>query len=137
MSTKGRSVLIYIPLHRNYLVIYIASIKTRLSYHSKTRLDTLKIKRQLDENDSDDSKVVQPTQKKRKKIPTLNKILNEFRPITSVSFKPFKCKAQQSATAILPPDFLPSSELYDYFTLFFTPTLLQIITTNTNRYTDL
>ncbi|PVH71393.1 hypothetical protein DL98DRAFT_381752, partial [Cadophora sp. DSE1049] len=63
-------------------------------------------------------------------------ILNEFGPITDVAFEPFECEALRSATATLPPDFLPSSELYDYFTLFFTPTLLQIITTNTNRYAN-
>jgi len=112
-------------------------METRWSCHSRTRLDTLKMKHPLDESISSDSEAVQPTQKKRKKIPTLSEILDDFGPITGVDFEPFKCEAPRSATAILPPDFSPSSKPFDYFALFFTHTLLQNITTNTNRYADL
>ena len=74
---------------------------------------------------------------KRKKIPTLNEIFNEFEPITGVAFEPFKCEDPRPASAILPPDFLPSTDPFDYFALVFTPALLRIITINANRYTNL
>ena len=69
-------------------------MKTRLNCHSRTRLDILKMKRPLDEDDSSDSDAVKPTQKKRRKIPTLNEIINEFGPIAGVSFEPFGCETR-------------------------------------------
>ena len=93
------------------------------------------MKHPLDNANSSDSEAPPPL--KKAKLQALEDILNEFGPITSVSFEPFECETPRPAKAILPPDFPPSAHPYDYFALFFTPTLLQIITSNTNRYANL
>ena len=69
----------------------------------------------------------------------LENILLKLGLITEVSFEPFQPVTKQPARAILPPTFpLPPKRYpFDYFSLFFTPELLQTITTNTNRYTNL
>jgi hypothetical protein len=89
----------------------------------------------LDNANSSDSEAAPP--KKRAKLEALEAILNEFGPLSGVSFEPFECETPQPAKAILPSTFLPTAEPIDYFTLFFTPTLLRIITSNTNRYANL
>ena len=67
----------------------------------------------------------------------LENILLKLGPITEVSFEPFQPEPKQPARAILPPTFPPKRHPFDYFSLFFTPELLQTITTNTNRYANL
>lgn len=93
------------------------------------------MKHSLDDVDSSDNDAFPP--KKKAKPPSLQEILDEFGPITSVTFDPFKCEPPRLATATLPPSFPVSAHPFDYFTLFFTPALLQIITSNTNHYANL
>jgi hypothetical protein len=92
------------------------------------------MKHPLDNANSSDSEATPPV--KKAKLEALEAILDEFGPITSVSFEPFQCETPQPAKATLPTDFPPTAEPYDYFTLFFTPRLLQIITANTNQYAN-
>ncbi|PVH67639.1 hypothetical protein DL98DRAFT_279450 [Cadophora sp. DSE1049] len=93
------------------------------------------MKHPLDNANSSDSEAPPPI--KKAKLEALEAILDEFGPITKVSFKPFECEAPRLAKATLPPDFPPTVEPYDYFALFFTPDLLKVITSNTNRYASL
>jgi hypothetical protein len=76
----------------------------------------------------------QPTKQKAR---TLEDILLEFGPITSVSFQPFQAEPTQLARATLPSSFPTNPHPFDYFTLFFTYNLFQTITTNTNRYASI
>ena len=64
----------------------------------------------------------------------LEDILAEFGPIDQVIFEPIQVEDHKDARALLPPTFSPNSHPFDYFTLFFTPNLLDIITKNTNQY---
>ncbi|PVH75547.1 hypothetical protein DL98DRAFT_518555, partial [Cadophora sp. DSE1049] len=94
-----------------------------------------KIKHLLDNANSSDSEATPPV--KKAKLEAIEAILNEFEPIKDVSFEPFKYETLQPTKATLSPDFPATAKPYDYFTLFFTPTFLQIITSNTNRYANL
>ncbi|KAE9364194.1 hypothetical protein N431DRAFT_496766 [Stipitochalara longipes BDJ] len=68
----------------------------------------------------------------------LQEILYRLRPITGVSYNPFKYEPKQPAKALLPTSFLlKKRHPFDYFSLFFTPNLFHTITTNTNRYASL
>ena len=78
-----------------------------------------------------------PTQPKAPKARSLEDILLEFGPPTSVSYEPFQTEPQQAASACLPTSFPQKPCPFDYFSLFFTPDLIQTVTTNTNRYTSL
>jgi hypothetical protein len=78
-----------------------------------------------------------PTQPKIQKARSLEDILLSLRPITAISYAPFKPEPKQAARAVLPPSFPKNPHLFDYFSLFFTPDLFYTITTNTNRYTNL
>jgi hypothetical protein len=93
------------------------------------------MKHPLDNANSSDSEAPPPA--KKTKLEALEAILDEFGPITDVSFDPFICEPPQPAKATLPPNFPSTAGPYDYFTLFFTPALLQIITSNTNQYANL
>jgi hypothetical protein len=77
------------------------------------------------------------TQSKTQKAQSLEDILLEFRPITGVYYKSFKCVLKQTARVFLPLSFPQNLYLFDYFSLFFTHDLFRIITTNTNRYTSI
>ena len=72
-----------------------------------------------------------------KRYKTIKDILQEFGPYSNIQFEPFKPEPSQPAEALLPPTFPTNPTLFDFFTLFFTPELFQIITTNTNKYTNL
>jgi Transposase IS4 len=78
-----------------------------------------------------------PTQPKTPKTYSLEDILLEFGPITSVYYEPFKSEPKQTARALLPSSFPQNPHLFDYFSLFFTRDLLYTITTNSNRYASL
>ena len=73
-------------------------------------------------------------QRIRTRPQALEDILDEFGPINEVYFEPFQVEDQQPAHALLPSNFPPNPHPYDFFTLFFTPSLIKTITTNTNRY---
>jgi hypothetical protein len=111
----------YVALHTNLLVIYIIRMKSRLSCPASTRLAPIE---QLNPH---------PTKQKAR---TLEDILHEFGPITSVSFQPFQAEPAQPARAVLPTSFPKKPHPFDYFTLFFTRDLFQTITINTNRYAN-
>jgi len=78
-----------------------------------------------------------PTQPIGQKAQSLEDILLELGPITSVSYEPFQAKPKQAAKALLPASFPQKPHPFDYFNLFFTRDLLQTITTNTNRYASI
>jgi len=77
------------------------------------------------------------TQPKGPKARSLEDILLEFGPTTSVSYEPFQTEPQQVASACLPTSFPQKPCPFDCFSLFFTPDLVRTITTNTNRYASL
>ena len=95
------------------------------------------MKHLLDNANSSDSEAPPPA--KKAELKALEAILDDFGPVTNVTFEPFICESPQPAKAILPLEFPSTStaEPYDYFTLFFTPTLLKIISSNTNQYANL
>ena len=51
-----------------------------------------------------------------------------------IIYEPVKVKNYREAYAYLPPTFIEYSYLFDYFTLFFTPNLFNLITKNINEY---
>ena len=72
------------------------------------------------------------------KARSLEDILNEFGPIEEVSYTPFQIEQPlRPAKAVLLSTFPAQPHPYDYFTLFFTPTLFYTITRNTNRYANI
>jgi hypothetical protein len=76
-----------------------------------------------------------PPQPAKLKTRSLDDILAEFDSIDQVVFDPIELEAHRDTQPLLPLTFLVTSSLFDYFTLFFTPTLFDTIMTNTNRYT--
>jgi hypothetical protein len=66
---------------------------------------------------------------------TLDKILAQFQPIDQVIFEPIQPEPSQVTRALLPASFSIQSHPFDYFILFFTNTLLELITKHTNQYT--
>ena len=75
---------------------------------------------------------MQPTQSKGQKAWSLEDIILELGPITSISYELFQGESRQAARVLLPTSFPPKPHPFDYFTLFFTHELFQTITTNTN-----
>jgi hypothetical protein len=73
----------------------------------------------------------QPTQRKAR---SLQEILNEFSPLTDISYEPVQTEDHRDAYPLLPPTFTEHSHPYDYFALFFTPYLFNLIMKNTNQY---
>jgi hypothetical protein len=74
----------------------------------------------------------QPTQHKER---SLQEILDEFSPLIDIMYEPVKVEDYREAYARLPPTFMEHFHLYNYFALFFTPNLFNLITKNTNEYT--
>jgi hypothetical protein len=58
-----------------------------------------------------------------------------FQLVDQVVFEPIQSEPPQVAKAFLPASFLIRSHPFDYFTLFFTHALLEIITKHKNQYT--
>lgn len=73
----------------------------------------------------------QPTQHKAR---SLQEILDEVSPLTDITYEPVKIEDHKEAYARLPSTFTEHSHPYDYFALFFTPSLFDLITKNTNQY---
>jgi Transposase IS4 len=73
-------------------------------------------------------------QTETKKTKTLEQILAEFEPLNKVVFKPIQVEPQRAAQPLLPPTFTTTSHPFDYFALFFTHDLLELITKHTNQY---
>jgi Transposase IS4 len=73
-------------------------------------------------------------QTETKKTKTLEQILAEFEPLNKVVFEPIQVEPQRAAQPLLPPTFTTTSHPFDYFTLFFTHDLLELITKHTNQY---
>ena len=88
-------------------------------------------------SDSSSASTNQPAKPNRRKARSLEDILHQFRPIERVSYEPFQPFQPRPAKALLPSTFPTQPHPYDYFTLFFTLNLFQIITTNTNRYANI
>ena len=65
---------------------------------------------------------------------TLQEILAQFEPLENVVFEPIQLEPQRAAQPLLPPSFSITSHPFDYFTLFFTHDLFQLITKHTNDY---
>jgi hypothetical protein len=65
---------------------------------------------------------------------TLEEILAQFEPLENVVFEPIQPEPQRAAQPLLPPTFSAASHPFDYFTLFFTHNLFQLITKHTNGY---
>jgi hypothetical protein len=78
-----------------------------------------------------------PTQPKKQNAQSLQDILQKLGLITSVSYEPFQGEPRQAAKALLPTSFPSKPHPFDYFSLFFTHDLFQMITTNTNRYANI
>jgi hypothetical protein len=76
-------------------------------------------------------------QQTKPKARTLEDILREFGPITSVSYQPFKVEPTRPAKPLLPTSFPLNAHPFDYFSLFFTYDLFQTITKHTNRYASI
>jgi hypothetical protein len=76
----------------------------------------------------------QPTQHKAR---SLQEILDEFSPLIDITYEPVKVKDHREAQPLLPSTFIEHSHLYNYFTLFFTPNLFNLITKNTNEYANI
>jgi hypothetical protein len=75
---------------------------------------------------------------KTHKAQSLEDILCNLGPITSVSYDPFQTEQpRQAARALLPTSFPQNPHPFDYFSLYFTRDLFQTITTNTNRYASI
>ena len=72
--------------------------------------------------------------KASKKTHLLEELVTSFRDLKSIEFEPFQLEQECPAKALLPSNFpiqlLPS----DYFNLFFTPDLYELIVRNTNKY---
>jgi hypothetical protein len=73
----------------------------------------------------------QPMQRKER---SLQEILDEFSPLTDITYEPVKVEDHREAYARLLPTFIKHFHLYNYFALFFTPNLFNLITKNTNEY---
>ena len=65
---------------------------------------------------------------------TLEEILAQFEPLENVVFEPIQPEPHRAAQPLLPPGFSITSHPFDYFTLFFTHNLFQLITKHTNKY---
>jgi hypothetical protein len=66
---------------------------------------------------------------------TLEQILSQFEPLENVVFEPFQTEPQRAAQPLLPPTFsTTTTHPFDYFALFFTHSLFQLITKHTNEY---
>ena len=78
-----------------------------------------------------------PTQSTKQKAQSLEDILLQLGPITSVSYEPFQSESRQAAKALLLTSFPRNPYPFDYFSLFFTPDLFKTITRNTNRYASI
>ena len=76
-------------------------------------------------------------QSNQRKTRSLEDILLEFEPIHTVSYEPIQVESNRSASVLLPSTFPKQPHPFDYFTLFFTPTLFNQITTNTNQYANI
>ena len=64
--------------------------------------------------------LTQPTRLPKECSQSLEDILYQFGPITSVSYELFQCKQpRQAAKAVLPTSFPLNPYLFDYFGLFF------------------
>jgi hypothetical protein len=65
---------------------------------------------------------------------TLTEILAQFQPVDQVIFEPIQLEPDRHAQALLSPTFSAHSHPFDYFILFFTHALFQLITAHTNKY---
>ena len=65
---------------------------------------------------------------------TLEQILSQFEPLEKVVFEPLQTEPQRAAQPLLPPTFSTTTHPFDYFALFFTHSLFQLITKHTNEY---
>ena len=73
-----------------------------------------------------------PESVKLSKNQTLEDILAELGPITSIEFEPVEIESPWPTRGLLPSSFPAYPQPFDYFTLFFTPDRLQMITRNTD-----
>ena len=76
-----------------------------------------------------------PKQSTQRKARSLQEILDEFSLLTDITYELVKVEDRREAQPLLPPTFIEHSHPYDYFTLFFTPTLFNLIMKNINEYT--
>src|SRR4051794_3906179 len=64
----------------------------------------------------------------------IEELLNQFGDLKSIEFEPFKPEPERPAEVNLPSNFPTQPSPYDYFNLFFTSDLFDLITHNTNKY---
>ena len=82
------------------------------------------------------SKESSKTKKRQKTSDKITQLIADFRDLESLKYTLFQPEPDRPAQAILPLDFptSPPPQPIDYFNLFFTPDLFDIITRNTNTY---
>ncbi|RFU29044.1 hypothetical protein B7463_g7284, partial [Scytalidium lignicola] len=84
-----------------------------------------------------DEKEPKPKIKARVNIYTsFEQVLQEFLPLDEVSFDPFSPEEYRRPRTKLSKDFPKAATPLDFFSLYFTRAILQIITRNTNRYAN-
>jgi hypothetical protein len=71
---------------------------------------------------------------KLQKTGLLNTLVSEFGDLKSIQFEPFRPEERCLAQALLPSNFPTQPIPFDYFNLFFTSDLFDLITHNTNKY---
>ena len=72
--------------------------------------------------------------KASKKTYLLEELVTSFGDLKSIEFEPFQPEQERPAKALLPLNFLIQPLPSDYFNLFFTPDLYELIIRNTNKY---
>jgi hypothetical protein len=75
--------------------------------------------------------------KSSKKLRTVEELLTEFGDLKSIQFEPFQPEQERPARALLPSNFPSQPTPYDYFNLYFTSHLFDLISHNTNKYAEL
>ena len=68
------------------------------------------------------------------KADLVDTLISEFGDLQSTQFEPFQPEKERPARAILPSNFPTQPAPSDYFNLFFTSDLFDLITRNTNKY---
>jgi hypothetical protein len=78
----------------------------------------------------------QPKLKETKSF-TLHEIIEQCGDLKSIEFTPFMAEDKRAAKPLLPTTLPINPTPADYFALFFTDNLLNIITKNTNKYASI
>src|SRR5271170_5751629 len=72
-----------------------------------------------------------------KKTHILEELFTQFGDLQSIQFEPFQPEQARDTRALLPPTFPINAAPSDYFDLFFTSDLFDLIVRNTNKYASI